>query len=156
MKYKWMRLLVIFNLAFLSSYIQAERGHICQEEKGYVERKALIKANLDCGDNETDGLCGLSVSVPKNVEGRRFVQFTFLRSVDGKVETYLNMQSEYSDDNVKAILYFAESSASSVNVNAVYENINGCTLQSSVNLGDLLSEQRDQVSKDKMEKLPVQ
>ena len=44
MKYKWMRLLVIFNLAFLSSYIKAERGHICEEEKGYVERKSLIRS----------------------------------------------------------------------------------------------------------------
>lgn len=156
MKHRWMSILVIYNLVFLSGYIQAERGHICKEENGYVERKSLIISDFDCSDNETDGLCDLSVSAPKNIEDRNFMQFTFVRSFDGKVETYLNMQSEHSDDNVKAILYFAESSASSVTVHAVYENINGCTLQSSLNLGDLLSEQRDQTSKDKMEKLPAQ
>ena len=151
-----MRLLVIFNLAFLSSYIQAERGHICEEEKGYVERKALIKANLDCSDNDTDGLCSVIISSPKKVENRKFMVFTFLRRVDGKVETYLNMQSRFYEDSVRTGFEFAESSASSVTVYAVYENINGCTLKSSVNLGDLLSEQNDQTLKDKMEKLPAQ
>lgn len=144
MKPRLICLMPIFNLALLSGYIQAERGHICEEEKGYVERKSLITSNLDCSNNNLDGLCSVIISSPKKVENRQFMVFTFLRNVDGKVETYLNMQSQFYDDLVRTGFEFAESSAGSVTVYAVYENINGCTLKSFVNLGDLLSEQRDQ------------
>jgi len=156
MKLRLICLMSVFNLAFLNSYTQSDRGHICEEEKGYVERKSLITSNLDCSNNDIDGLCSVIISSPKKVENRQFMVFTFLRRVDGKVETYLNMQSRFYDNLVRTGFEFAESSASSVTVHAVYENINGCTLRSSLNLGDLLSEQRDQISKDKMEKLPAQ
>ena len=131
---------IVISSAFLCGYVIAETAR-CKEKAGYIERQSLLTlVDLDCSDNEVDGLCSILLSAPKKVEDRKFALFTFLRRSNATIETYLNLKTEYYKDKVRVGFEFTESGAESITISSVYENIGGCTLKSSVNLGELVEQ----------------
>ena len=108
------------------------------EKKGYIERHSLIKIiDSDCKENEMDGLCSFLIGAPDKVDSRKFALFTFERIVKGKTQTYVNLQPDYYDQEVRVGIELAQDTLASVTVTAVYENIGGCTLKSHINIGEV-------------------
>jgi len=131
-----MRLLLIFiGFLLLGCAVNADQAS-CHEKDGYINRESLIKLiDLDCSDNELSGLCSILLGSPLNVEGREFKLFTFLRRENNKIKTYLNMKPKRTESDARIGFEFSESEADQITIISVYENIEGCTLRSSVNLG---------------------
>ena len=113
----------------------------CKENKGYIDRQSLLTlVDLDCDERESDRLCSILLSTPKRVDSREFMLFTFLRSEADNVRTYLNLKPQHTKSDIRVGFEFAESDANQITITSVYENIEGCTLRSSVNLGAYFNE----------------
>ena len=126
--------LCIFFLGPLcSGCLFAGTSSICSESKGYIENNSLISVvDIDCSENDGSGLCSVLLSTPAEADGRNFGVFTFTRLAKGKIEIYLNLQAEDHGDEFQAGFDLAEASMPFVEVTAVYQNVNGCTLRSSL------------------------
>ena len=123
-------------------FAKAEIGW-CKEKTGYVKRESLITAyGPDCNDNELNGLCSILLSAPKIVEDREFRLFTYLRKSNGQIKACLNIAPEYYEDYARIGLEFEEASAEEITIHVVYQNIAGCTLQSQLNLGELVQKSK--------------
>lgn len=104
-------------------------------EKGYIEQPNLIKiTDIDCSDYEGDGLCSVLIDAPLKFGNRDFWVFTFKKAVGGKVETYLNLSHESVDSHARAGFDVSEKILPTIEITAVYQNINGCTVQSDLQL----------------------
>jgi len=130
-----LKALILMN-TFLSGCISAEIGN-CKEETGFIEKNSLITViDINCDDNTQDGLCSALLGAPKNFENRDFKLFTFLRSDSSGVKTFLNLKPQYTTSDVRVGFEFDQLGANQITITSVYENIEGCTLRSSINLGE--------------------
>lgn len=112
----------------------------CEAESGYIEKKNLIRlVDRDCSEHQGDGLCSFLVDAPYIYEGRDFWGFSFRRVVDGRVQTFLNMQHTKAQGAMSVGFEVAKDSLSAVEITAVYQNIDGCTLQSTLKLSETSS-----------------
>lgn len=134
---KYKSLSVFVFLSFLSGCAFAESG-FCKEPNGYIERDGLIRlVDADCSDYKDDGLCSLLLGVPLEYENRKFIVFTFTRTVDSKIESYLNLNYAVVNGSARTSFEVAEKILSEIEITAVYQNIEGCTLRSNFSLGKI-------------------
>lgn len=127
-----------FLLASIVQWAHAQKEiGLCFENKGYIEKKSLIHViDVDCTEVDGPGLCSVLLGTPAKVDGRSFSVFTFKHSKSNRIDIYLNLQAEKYHDEYQASFEVAKDTLRFVEVEAVYENIDGCTLRSVLNLGD--------------------
>lgn len=120
--------------ALNSGCVLADSGS-CGEREGYVRKSGLIKVmDFDCNDGGRTKLCSVLLSAPKEAEGRAFSAFTIKYLINEEVAIYLNLQDGHYGEYITAAFEVAENIVHEIEIEAVYENMNGCTLRSVLNL----------------------
>ncbi len=115
----------------------------CEKPAEETIRKGLISI-LDFHCNDPDD-CGVLVSAPSVVEGRKFLSFNVYKGNLQAPDFILQIQSTINQNNQEATMYGKLESLEKLHVGVAYESVDFCGLTSSVPLQHYKALKRDKV-----------
>ena len=133
-------LLLTVSVVFSNSSL-GDQPVICYEEAGYVvDNSKITLLDLDCEELESDkhNFCGVLVSAPMDVDGREFLSFTFGIAESGDPLLQLNLGTVANNELVEASFYGVREMIRNVEVHAVYEVKESCSLRAILKFDDKL------------------